>query len=370
VKVLWLTWKDHTHPEAGGAEVVLRELARRLVADGHQVTFLTVQHANSTTREVLDGIEVIRVGTNRYLHSFQALAYYLLRLRNKYDVVIEVVNTAPYFCTWFKGRAKVFAFYHQLARDIWFYETKSPLNAFGYYFMEPLATWLLSRSRVPLITVSGSTRNDLARFGWRKNKAYIISEGIEIEPLQTLDTVRKFEQPTVLSLGAMRGMKRTLDQIKAFEIAKQNVPGLQLKIAGSAVSDYGRRVLDAVDASPYASDIQYLGRVSLKQKINLMRRAHLICVTSVKEGWGLIVTEAASQGTPAIVYDVDGLRDSVRHNQTGLITDENPEALAQAITKLLKDQTLYEQLRQAAWLWSRSITFDKAFQDFQKAVQA
>lgn len=133
MKILWLTWKDYTHPQAGGAEVVLRELAQRQVADGHSVTFLTVQHAGSTIRETIDGIEIIRVGTNRYLHSFQALAHYVLKLRNKYDIIIEVVNTAPYFALLFGGRAKRYALYHQLARDVWFFEAKPPISHLGYY---------------------------------------------------------------------------------------------------------------------------------------------------------------------------------------------------------------------------------------------
>lgn len=368
MKFLWLTWKDYTHPEAGGAEVILRELAKRLVNEGHEVTFLTVQHPGSEARESLDGIEVIRVGTNRYFHSFQALFYYLRRLRNKYDVIIEVINVAPYFCAWFKGRAQLHAFYHQLSRRNWFYEAPPPISYFGHYIMEPLATWLMAKARVPLITVSESTKRDLARYGWRHDNTHIISEGIELVPVASLDKVTKFDRPTVLSLGAFRSMKRTVDQIRAFEIAKQQLPDLQMKIAGSSAGQHGPTVLKAIANSPYKNDIEYLGKVSLEDKLKLMRQSHVITVTSVKEGWGLIVTEAASQGTPAVVYDVDGLRDSVKHAQTGLVTPENPVALAGAIVGLLSDQTYYARLQKKAWEWSRTITFDQCYQDFKRAV--
>lgn len=368
MRFLWLTWKDYTHPQAGGAEVILRELSRRLVADGHHVTYLTVQHEGAAPREVLDGIEVIRVGRSRYLHSFQALAYYVRRLRNKYDVVVEVVNTAPYFGVFFGRRAKRFAFYHQLAREIWFFETKAPLNHIGHKVMEPLATRLMGWSRVPLLTVSQSTQEDLRRFGWRPERAHILSEGIELTPVDSLDPRRKFPRLTMLSLGALRGMKRTLDQIRAFELAKQHLPTLQLKIAGAKETGYGDQVLRAIEHSPYASDIEYLGRVSLEHKLELMQRAHIITVTSVKEGWGLIVTEAASQGTPAIAYNVDGLRDSIRHEQTGLLTPQQPQHLAEAIVRVLGNQPLYEQLQHSAWEWSKTITFAQCYQDFKQAV--
>jgi glycosyltransferase involved in cell wall biosynthesis len=65
-----------------------------------------------------------------------------------------------------------------------------------------------------------------------------------------------------------------------------------------------------------------------------MSRAHALLVTSVREGWGLVVDEAAACGTPAIAYDVAGLRDSVPA-AGGVLVPPNPEALAsQALTRL------------------------------------
>jgi glycosyltransferase involved in cell wall biosynthesis len=369
MKILWLTWKDYTHPQAGGAEIVLRELSARLVAEGHQVTYLTVRHKGSAAREMLDGIEVIRVGSNRYMHPFQALAYYLRHLRDRYDVVIEVVNTVPYFSALFKGRAQVFVFYHQMARDIWFFETKTPLNRIGYHFLEPLATWLTSRSKAPLITVSQSTLEDLKRFGFGKQPAHIISEGIEIKPVTSLEEIRKFEKPTMLSLGAMRSMKRTIDQVKAFEIAKATIPDLRLIVVGDYKSDYGRQVMAYARHSEYAKDIRFEGQVSRSRKEELMRLSHVLTVTSVKEGWGLIVTEAASQGTPTVVYDVDGLRDSVRDRETGFVTAQTPEALAAGVGEILGNGNQYEVLRRNAWEWSKQITFDRSYSDFKTALE-
>jgi glycosyltransferase involved in cell wall biosynthesis len=369
MNILWLAWKDYTHPQRGGAEVVLRELIHRQVREGHAVTLLTARHPGSKAHEVMDGVTVIRIGNNRYLHPVQALLYYLRHLRGKFDLVIETVNTAPYFSLLFRGHAKAFALYHQLAREVWFHEAKTPLSHLGYYIIEPIATWLLGRSKVPLITISESSRQDLARFGWRAADAHIISEGIEIEPVADLHLVEKFKQPTMLSFGALRGMKRTLDQVKAFEMAKRRIPDLQLKIAGDASDAYGKKVLAYIGKSPYAADIEYLGRVSIEEKVRLMRKSHVITLTSVKEGWGLVVTEAASQGTPAVVYNADGLRDSVKDGVTGLITSPLPSALAEGITQLLEDNGLYQQLQANAWEWSKRINFDQSYHDFKHITE-
>jgi glycosyltransferase involved in cell wall biosynthesis len=368
LKILFLAWKDIQHPTHGGAEVVLHELAKRLAKAGNEVTILTAAYDHAPAQTILDGIHVIRVGRNRYLHPFQALRYYRKHLRHKFDVVIETVNTAPYFHVFSGDSAKSFLMYHQLAREIWFHESFAPISHLGYWLLEPIATWLLGKSKTKTITVSESTKRDLQRFGFTPDQIAIISEGIPIVPIKNLDNIKKFDKPTILSHGSIRAMKRTLDQIKAFEIAKKQIPELQLKISGNAEGVYGKKILAYIAQSPYRNDIEYCGRTTDEEKIELMQKCHAIIVTSLKEGWGIIVTEAASQGAPAVVYDVDGLRDSVRSGITGIVTATNSEALASGIVTTLQDESLYRQLRRQAWEWSKQITFDRSYKDFVKIV--
>jgi glycosyltransferase involved in cell wall biosynthesis len=369
VNILWLAWKDSGHPDAGGAELVARELCTRLTRDGHNVTLLTCGYDGASAMQLQDGVQIIRVGSSRYAHSFQALFYYLRHLRGRFDVLIEEVNGgAPYFSVLFEKRAHTFMLYHQLARVNWLHEIKRPFNYLGYYGLVPGATRLASLAGAPVITVSESTRQVLAEHGFRPERTHIISEGLAIEPLQDLGAVKKFRRPTLLSLGAMRAMKRTLDHIAAFEVAKKQLPDLQLKIAGKADGAYGQKVLERIEASSCSDDMEYLGMVSRADKIKLMQQSHLILQTAVEEGWGLTITEAASQGTPAVAYDVSGLRDSVRHDKTGVLTPESPAALGKSAVRLLNDWTKYERLRTAAWEWSKQITFDQSYKDFKTVL--
>jgi glycosyltransferase involved in cell wall biosynthesis len=76
--------------------------------------------------------------------------------------------------------------------------------------------------------------------------------------------------------------------------------------------------------------VQFLGAVSQTEKFERLQRAHVLIATSVREGWGLVVSEAAIVGTPSIAYDVAGLRDSVSASG-GFLTAPNPEALGRAL---------------------------------------
>ena len=194
--------------------------------------------------------------------------------------------------------------------------------------------------------------------------------GIDVTPVADLEKINKYNKPTILSFGSIRPMKRTDQIIKAFELTKKEIPHLQLIIAGDTSNTYGRKVLKKIENSCYRHSIEYLGRVDQDKKIELMQKSHIICVASIKEGWGLVVTEANSQGTPAVVYNIDGLRDSVMDNETGIICQQNtPEDLAKNIIYLVNDKDKYQTLRKNAWEWSKKINFEKSYKDFISVLE-
>lgn len=433
-RILWLTWKDSSHPYAGGAETVNEEIAKRLVARGVEVVFIVGGFEGGSAREERDGYVIERVGNrwSAYLHAWRK---YRRSYRGWADLVIDEVNTVPFFAALYAGKKQavssqlpflsvsegsqtladnegilrpaaaglsngkipVLMFFHQLCREIWFYQLPQPLSIIGY-LIEPLYLRMLSRTRA--ITVSDSTRRDLMRYGWRGERIAVISEGITMEPIDALgpsnlffpsvsegsrplaDTQGSFvpdgdsgkrnakaPDPTVLLFGSIREMKRTHHALRTFELARDRMPALRLVVAGSDGSPYGRRVMDMIRESRHADAITCRGQVDEETKRHLLRTSHVLLSCAVKEGWGLTVTEANSQGTPAIGYDADGLRDSIRHGETGLLTEPTPAAMAAAIVSLLSDPDTYERLRRAGWEWSKTLTFDRATEDFVEAIE-
>ncbi len=360
MKILWFTWKDRKHPLAGGAETVNEELAKRLAADGHEVIFLVGGFVGGPTEETINGYKIVRLG-GRLSVYYEAYRYYKNNLVGWADLVIDEVNTIPFFCKLYV-KEKNILFVHQLCREIWFYQLFFPFSLIGY-LLEPLYLLLLNDCRV--ITVSESSKKDLLRHGFKTENIQIISEGIELEPVSDLSLIKKYEKPTLLSLGSIRAMKRTEHILRAFELAKKEIGGLQFIVAGEATSAYGRSFLREIARSPYKEDIHYLGLVDKEKKIEILQRSHLLAVTSVKEGWCLVVTEANSQGTPAVVYDVDGLRDSVKDGETGVACQENEETvLAKNIISILEDKARYEEMRERAHGEAKRVSFLKSYQEF------
>jgi glycosyltransferase involved in cell wall biosynthesis len=364
MNILWFSWKDIKHPKAGGAETVSNQLRLHLVKNGHTVKLITAHYEGSATHEFVNGIEVFRVG-NQLTMYWRAFLLFRKQFSSWPDLVIDEMNTMPFGCA-FYTRKKSALLTYQLARKVWFYQTPFPVSLFGY-IIEPAYLFLLSRRYKTVLTESESTKNNLKRFGFMRNKVNVFRVGMELKPLGKLPT--KSDLSMVLVLGSVRPMKKTLDAVRAFEFARDTNPTLHLVIAGDNKGKYGQKVTRYTQESRHASSIKVLGRVDNAYRIKLMQRAAVIVVTSVKEGWGLVVTEANSQGTPAVVYDTDGLRDSVRDRETGLVSPYGqPYMLGTAINQVLEDKPLYNKLRTAAWQWSHEFTFRNSYIDFKKIL--
>jgi glycosyltransferase involved in cell wall biosynthesis len=102
----------------------------------------------------------------------------------------------------------------------------------------------------------------------------------------------------------------------------------------------------------------------------LLDRAWLIVHPSILEGFGLVVIEANARGTPAIAYDVPGLRTSIRNGETGLLVENgNVSALADAITSMIKDTELRNRLTENALKYSKQFSWDNAARVFVEIIE-
>lgn len=363
MNILWFSWKDTGHPQSGGAETISHEIMSRLVRDGHSVKLITSGYASSGQVTLNNGIETHYVGS-RFTVYLKARDYYRKNLKGWDDITVDEMNTLPFLAGSYTTARKRILVAYQLAREVWFYQMIFPFSALGYFVVEPILLRIAAQLYQRSLTESKSSKLDMERYGFKNVRLF--SVGIEMKPQRTL---RRNNKNLILSLGSVRPMKRTLHAVKAFEHARDTNIDLHMVIAGDISSAYGARLKKYVERSRHCGAIDILGKVSNKERLDLMREAGLILVTSIKEGWGLIVTESNSQGLPAIVYDVDGLRDSVQNGLTGIVTrDGNPEEMGEAILSLLDNSEKYKLIRDQAWESSKLYTFDNSYKTFLEAT--
>ncbi|MCL5004212.1 MAG: glycosyltransferase family 4 protein [Patescibacteria group bacterium] len=357
MKILVFSWKDIKNPAAGGAEVMTWEILKHLVVLGHEVVLFSSRYDEKfDARETLNGVEIYRAG-GRYGVYFWALIYYLKYFRGRFDLVVDEVNTVPFFTPLFAREQKV-AFFPQLARKIWFYETRFPISLLGY-LLEPL--FLLWYRKAPVITISKSSQSDLARFGVKK--VFVTRVVSNIVPLPVLEP--KPGGLNLLFVGRLVPGKRPLDALKTLEIVRRQVSSATLTLVGNGAESYVRNVRQFIQNNNLGKSVFLRQNMSNTERNELYKRSFLLLVPSVKEGWGLVVTESNSKGTPAVVYNVDGLRDSVLDGQTGLVCQNNsPKELAELCLKVYNDSEFYERLRVKAWENSKNYVSEKTVSEF------
>jgi glycosyltransferase involved in cell wall biosynthesis len=316
VRILILNWKDLAHPLAGGAEVFTEELARALVARGHAVTLFASAVAGAPERQTVHGVEIVRRGSRLGVYR-AARRFWAGQRQGAWDVVVDEINTRPFLTPRWIRDAPVVALIHQLAREIWFYETRFPLSVVGRFLLEP--RWLRVYRDVPALTVSRSSADSLARHhGWRN--VAVIPEGSTPHPVPD---VPKEPEPTVVFLGRLVAMKQPEHAVQAFATLAASLPEARLWIMGDGP------LLERLrgEAPP---NVSFLGHVSREELQERLARAHVLVATSVREGWGLNVSEAAACGTPSIGYAVPGLVDSIGASG-GALVEPSSTALGAAL---------------------------------------
>lgn len=364
MRILFLNWRDIKNPQAGGAEVVTHELAKALAERGDRVDFFAASFPGAPGHEKIDGIDIYR-GGSRYTVPGHAYRFY--KNNKPFDLVIDECNTNQFFTSLYVSRKQRLFLIHQLTRQIWFYQLFFPLSLIGY-FLEPLFIWLHRRSLT--VTISQSTKNDLIRFGLSPQRIFIIPMGLDTAPATELPALsEKSNFLHLIYVGRLVKYKRVHEAIQATAFLKKYDPRVRLDIIGSAQRGYIDYLHQLVKDLGVSEQVHFLGRIPKDQRNRYMTRASFIIVTSVLEGWGLIVTEANAFGTPACVYDVGGLKDSVKNDRTGLVVENrNARQLAQTIWTTWKNEEKYQRLRQAGWEWSRTLTFENMRQAFLKII--
>ena len=114
--------------------------------------------------------------------------------------------------------------------------------------------------------------------------------------------------------------------------------------------------------------VRFTGHVTDDEKHQHLARAWVSLVPSVKEGWGLVIVEAALHQTPSVAFAAaGGVRESIVHRETGFLA-EDPVEFTHHVRRLLEDDALREELGRNAEKHARSFDWEPSRQRFADVV--
>jgi glycosyltransferase involved in cell wall biosynthesis len=309
---------------------------------------------------------VHRVG-DRHSFAVRAAPYYRrVLLAGEPDVVVEDLNKIPLFARFWADRPLALLVHHLFGATA-FREAPLPIAA---------ATWLLERPigrayrGVPTMAVSESTRDDLVARGLHGGDIAVIHNGVDLAYFSPDGAASRFEEPTFVYMGRLRKYKSIDLAVRA--VARLRGEGVFVRLLlggkGPAAADLARLVAEL----RLGDRVRMLGYVPEEEKRSVLRRAWANLYTSPREGWGITNIEAAACGTPTIASDAPGLRESVRHEVTGLLVPHGDvTALAGAMRRLAESPAEVDRLGRGALEFARGFSWDEAAErtlDFLRAV--
>ena len=159
-------------------------------------------------------------------------------------------------------------------------------------------------------------------------------------------------RPLVTQVSRFDPWKDPVGVIEAYRLAKEDFPELQLVLVGSMAHDdpEGWHYLEVTEAHRdgdpdifLLSNLQEVGNL----EVNAFQRASAIVLQkSIREGFGLVVSEALWKETPVIAGNVGGIRLQIENGVSGYLVD-SPEECAERMVRLLRDASECSRLGKA-----------------------
>ncbi|MEA3232886.1 MAG: glycosyltransferase family 4 protein [Thermodesulfobacteriota bacterium] len=338
-------------PLGGGGGRVSHSLAKGFKQKGYEVDVITSKFKGLPNFETVDGIQIHRVAIwgriKKQTATFLSMFFFLffaflcgvsLCSKNKYDFINThfVVPTGPLGFL----LSKLFHLKNILSihgGDIYDPSKKSsPHNSF---YLRWIVSFLLNQSN-QIVAQSSNTKQNANRYYKPKKKINIIPlsyEPFNFNPASRADLGLKKDKSYLISVGRIIKRKGLDFLISSLEFLNDDVELLIVGEGYEKVYLYElARKLQLIDR------VHFLGEISEELKFQYLSNADIYVLSSLHEGFGIVLQEAMQVGLPIVSTNNGGQVDIVKHRVNGLLVEAcNAEALAKAIKELLMDKKLY-----------------------------
>lgn len=299
---------------------------------------------------VRDGYKVSRRAGRFSVFPRSALAEITGRL-GPCDGLIEIWNGMPFGSPiWWRGPRSIWL--HHVHGPMWGMTLPGPVAKVGSAIEERIAPRFYRHQ--PIVTLSRSSQREIVELGFDEDKVRVISPGVD--PYFTSGG-EKSPTPLAVAVGRLVPVKDFPRLVRVMAAARERVPNLELRIVGEG---YEReKIMETVRECGGESWVRLVGRISDEELRDLYRTAWIASSASVREGWGMTLTEAAACGTPTVATDIAGHADAVDADRSGLLRSSDAE-LADAVADVMTDPALRARLEEGALARAAELTWEHA----------
>jgi glycosyltransferase involved in cell wall biosynthesis len=330
-----VAWRDFDDAEAGGSELHAHRILSAWSHAGIKVNMTTSTAPGAPPFMRREGYLVTR-RVGRYSIFPRTMISGVLGHLGRGDGLVEIWNGMPFLSPLWARCPKI-VFLHHVHAEMWKMVLPRGLAEIGYAFEHTVAPPVYHRSRI--VTLSSSSKAEIvSQLGIPEPQVTVVPPGVEshFSPGGS-----RSETPLVVAVGRLVPVKRFEMMIEALVPVKARHPGLRAIIAGEG---YERPMLEDLIRKHGAEGwISLPGYVDQAELIDLYRRAWVVASSSLREGWGMTVTEGGACGTPSVVSRISGHQDAVIDGETGILFDDVSGMVA-GLDRVLSDEVLRKRL--------------------------
>ncbi len=356
--VLLLNWRDTRHPEGGGSERYVERMAEGLVRMGYRVSVQCADHERARRGDWHDGVRFRRRGTKFtvYAHALLAIA------RAKADVVVDVQNGMPFFSR-LVARCPVVVLVHHVHREQWHSALGPVLGRLGWWIESRVAPRLYRGCRY--VTVSGVTRTELAELGVQAVRTVVVPNGLDPVPAVVS---RAGDTPVLVAVSRLVPHKRLEHAVDVVARLRHRWPDLRLDLVGAG--PWEDELREHVRRRGVEDRVVLHGFVDEQRKHELLARSWVHLCPSVKEGWGIVIMEAAAHGVPTVAYrSAGGVAEAIVADRTGVLADDFEDFVDQ-VDALLGDQERRRRMGAAGRTRARRFSWDESVLSFEGVIRS
>ncbi|MBK7320811.1 glycosyltransferase [Candidatus Villigracilis affinis] len=213
-----------------------------------------------------------------------------------------------------------------------------------------------------IIIPSESMRETLVNNYGLKNNFTVIPTGVDLEAYRTasgekIRKKRRWEKDIVMiSIGRLAPEKNWPTLLHAAALVIKDIPQFRFVLIGDGTD---RKSLEELAKElGIQKRVTFTGSLSFAETPSYMKAANLFGFASITETQGLATLEAMAAGLPVVAVEASGTRDILKHGQQGYLVENNPEALAAAIKRLLSNPERMQKFAQAAYKKAQSFNIE------------
>ena len=332
----------YAYPRPGGANAHIRETYSRLTDLGHDVRIITAPWGDDPpAKDVIQIGQAMAVPFNGSIGRVTLsvrLEWLISRMleRERFDIIHHHEPFVPFLSFQILDSAKC--------------PNVATFHAFGgFSFSYWAGRIVLDRYMNKLderIAVSSAARHFVSTYF--PGDYRIIPNGVDVEFYANAKPFPEFRdgKTNILFVGRLEPRKGAMYLLEAYAKVKRAFPNTRLVICngGPQLGKMRRFIHDRG-----LQDVFFAGRVDDIDKARFYKTADIFCAPSTgQESFGIVLLEAMAAGCAVVASDIHGYKRVVQRNQSGLLVEpRDPDALAAALERLIRDPELRQRLGEA-----------------------